>query len=477
MELREGERQMEKKENRNARYSRAAALMTAVILLITLVLNVLVYQSVEKFNWKFDMTSSKIYEITEATQEVLDELDRPIEIIALNNENDFYEDVREVLRRYAAASSKINLRYVDVMENANFVSDYAAKGIALEKDGIIIKSDLREKVYTLMDMYTIDQSQQQITAFKAEQQITSALLYVTNDEIPVAAFTQGHNEYMGNAFPALFEQNNYTTSQLTLTVQDIDDTVGLIVIAAPTRDFETSEIKKLDEFMARGGSLMIFMHPASERLPNLDAFMEEWGITLGDNVVFEEREYTGSPINVVPRYFSHVINTYFTDNKYFMVMPQCRNLILDSNKSGKVVMPVLMTSDQAYGKVGTEFSTANREESDAQGPFYLAATSDATVNVNGEKKDAKMFVCGSRSMYFDDVLGITSYANADFLAQVMSWCGEGMEVVNVPAKDMSASQLNVTQFVALILMLLLVIVIPFGLLGKGIMVFLRRRHL
>ncbi|MGI6031512.1 MAG: Gldg family protein [Eubacteriales bacterium] len=468
---------MEKRENRSTRYGRAAALMTAVVLLITLVLNVLVYQSVEKFNWKFDMTSSKLYELTDTTLGVLDELDMPVEIIALNNEDDFYSDVREVLRRYAAASDMIELRYVDVVENANFVSDYAAKGLAIEKDGIIVKSDLREKVYTLMDMYNIDQQAQQITSFKAEQQITSALLYVTNDEIPVAAFTQGHNEYMGNAFPALFEQNNYTTSQLTLTVQDIAEDVGLIVIAAPTRDFETSEIQKLDEFMARGGSLMIFMHPASEPLPNLNAFMEEWGITVGDNVVFEAKEYTGSPINVVPRYFSHTINTYFTDNKYFMVMPQCRNLILDSSKSGKVVMPVLMTSDEAYGKVGTEFSTAQREEGDASGPFYLAATSSETVNVGGEKKDAKMFVCGSRSMYFDDVLGITSYANADFLVQVMSWCGEGLEVANVPAKDMSASMLNITAFVALILIVVLVIVIPFGLLAKGVIVFLRRRHL
>lgn len=228
--------------------------------------------------------------------------------------------------------------------------------------------------------------------------------------------------------------------------------------------------------MARGGSLMVFLYPSATEMPNLEGFLEEWGLGVGDYVVFEPRQMTGSPLDIVPNYSMHVINQYFGENRYFMLMPQTRNIEL-LDKADKTVSAVLESSSEAYGKTGVEFATVQQEDGDATGPFVLAATSQATVTVGGETKTAKIFLSGSRNMYYDDKLGTSSLANADFLVQVMSWCGEGMEVANVPSKSLSAPGINMTAYVAIILAVVFILVIPLAILGYGVTVFLRRRNL
>lgn len=468
----------QKKPNIRRQYGTTAVIFTVIVLLIAIVVNVIAYTAVEKFNLKLDMTSSKIYEITDATRAVTDNLERDVEIIALASEDEFstnLRDMKEVLDRYSVLSPHLTVTYKDLQAEPALAAQYEQKGTPIESYGLIVKSDLREKTYSLMDMYEMD-SYGNLTGFSMEQQITSGIMYVTKEEIPVAAFTQGHNEYMGNTFPTLFDQNNYTHDQITLTVQDIPEDVGLLVIAAPTKDFDPVEIRKLDEFMARGGSLMVFLYPSATELTNLEGFLEEWGLAVGDYVVFEPRQMTGSPLDIVPNYSAHTINQYFSENRYFMLMPQSRNIEL-LDKTGKTVMPVLESSQEAYGKSGVEFSTVQQQDGDATGPFVLAATSEATVTVDGETKTAKIFLSGSRNMYYDDKLGTTSLANADFLVQVMSWCGEGMEVANVPSKNLTAPGINMTAFVVVILAIVFIVVIPLAILGYGIVVFLRRRNL
>ncbi len=468
----------QKKPNIRRQYGTTAAIFTVIVLLIAIVINVIAYTAVEKFSWKLDMTSSKIYEITDATRSVTDGLQRDVEIIALASEDEFatnLRDMKEVLDRYSVLSPYLTVTYKDLQAEPAFAAQYEQKGTPIESYGFIVKSDLREKTYSLMDMYEID-SYGSLIGFSMEQQLTSGIMYVTKEEIPVAAFTQGHNEYMGNTFPTLFDQNNYTHDQVTLTVQDISDEVSLLVIAAPTKDFDPVEIRKLDEFMARGGSLMVFLYPSATEMPNLEGFLEEWGLGVGDYVVFEPRQMTGSPLDIVPNYSMHVINQYFGENRYFMLMPQTRNIEL-LDKADKTVSAVLESSSEAYGKTGVEFATVQQEDGDATGPFVLAATSQATVTVGGETKTAKIFLSGSRNMYYDDKLGTSSLANADFLVQVMSWCGEGMEVANVPSKSLSAPGINMTAYVAIILAVVFILVIPLAILGYGVTVFLRRRNL
>ncbi len=460
----------------NNKYRRSSALLTVLVMAIIIVLNVGAYVGVNKFNFKYDMTSNKMFEITEPTIGVVEKLKTPVEIIVINSENDFLNELKEIVKRYDALSDLITIRYVDPYLNPTFVEEYTKNGKQIALNSIIVKSSLREKIFEMMDMYILNPEQTQIQAFIAEQQITSAIQFVTNDEVPAVTFIQGHNEVVTSHLQTIFERNNFKVENATLTAQDITSDTEIVVIAAPARDFDKVEIKKLDEYMARGGNLIVMHYPAATKMPNLEGFMTEWGITLGDYAILDPKaSYNSNPLNIIAAYYPHLINNYFADNKYFMLMPESRNLVLEK-REGKTTSPVLITTSEAFGKTGTQFKTT-KEAGDAEGPFILAATSTQSVLVDGEQKEAKMFVAGSKKMYYDDVIASTNFANGDFIAQVISWCSGGMEVVNIQPKDMSSNPLTISTGMAFLLSAFITILIPLIILIYGISVFLKRRHL
>ena len=55
----------------------------------------------------------------------------------------------------------------------------------------------------------------------------------------------------------LFEQSNYQTGRVTLSLSALPDGTDLVVIASPTSDFSREEIASLDRFMAQGGRFAV----------------------------------------------------------------------------------------------------------------------------------------------------------------------------------------------------------------------------
>ena len=140
--------------------------------------------------------------------------------------------------------------------------------------------------------------------------------------------------------------------------------------------------------------------------------------------------------------------------------------------------PVLIASQLSYGKQGTNFATTQKEDTDSEGPFFLAMTSSRQVlNENGKEETARIFVVGSRSMYSDDILNMSSYANADFLIQTMNWLTESETNINIPEKNISPDPINVLPKQAIIIGIVIMGIIPVLIFVFGIIIYFRRRNL
>jgi len=465
---------------RARRYSATATIIAVMVTAALILVNSIAFILVDRYNFKADMTSQKIYELTDLTRGILADLDEDITITAMNNERDFLSEMNEVVKRYDRASDRITLRYVDPYSNPTFVDKYQKEGVTLEENSVLVESAAARKVFTVYDMYTFNSDMTAVSTFNAEQQLTSAILYVTSDDLPSVAFTMGHNEERSNTLTNLFEKNNFAVSDVTVSMQGVPEDTDIVVICAPTRDFSSDEVDALDKFLIeRGGKMMVFLQPGTEAMPVLEEFLAEWGVGVQSEVVFEKQNFIASnPIYIIASYTQHQINSYFADNRYYTIMPAARALTqLFDHKGNVSTSPVLMATKDAYGKVGTSFGTIDREPGDTGGPFVLAITSEMHNMVGTNAVDSKMFVAGSKAMYADDVLGSTSFGNADFISQVISWCSDDMEIVNVPAKTTNTPPLNIKTFQAFLLGGLFIVVIPLAILGYGVMVWLRRRHL
>lgn len=419
-----------------------------------------------RFGLRLDMTSNQLYELSEETKGILEALPKEVQIRVFSSETDFLPLVSEVLEQYRRqGDGKITVEYVDPYVNPTLLDSYIQRGYQLELGSIMVESDLYARALKLEDMFELDASGNGVQEIKCEQQISSAILYAAGTGTPSVQLTAGHNEMISDGLKALFLQNNYETGTVALSMEPVDDETDLLVIASPTTDFAEGEIASLDKYMADGGRLLVFLGPASEKMPKLEEFLNEWGIGTTDIVVAEAMQYTDSnPLSVVPVYSAHSINQYFSGNQVYLVMPSSRALEQKFVSQGGIrTQKLLYSTDRAYD---------SQEKEGEKGPFTLAMTAEKEQ----ESGKARVVVLGSRGIYSDSLLNAGNYSNAKFLTRVMNWCTETDSAVNIPAKTIGNTQIAITASQAAALAVVFVLIVPLCVIFLGFFIYRSRRH-
>ncbi len=415
---------------------------------------------------RLDMTGNRLYDLSAESVQILEELASPVEIRVFSTQEDFLPLVAEVLKRYErAGQGRVALQYVDPYANPTLVDTYLQRGFQVQLNSIVVEGAHYARALQLEEMFELDQSGNAVEQLNCEQKLTSAILYAAGTESPSVQFTAGHNEHVSDSLMRLFEQSNYQTGRVTLSLSALPDGTDLVVIASPTSDFSREEIASLDRFMAQGGRMAVFVEPSSAALPNLQEFLREWGIGLTDAVVAEPLQYTdANPLSIVPLYSAHPINQYFSGNQLYLVMPSTRALEqLFVSQAGIRTQKLLYSTDRAY-----DFTDVNGEK----GLFTLAMTAEKVSDAG----TARLVAIGSRGLYSDQLLQSETCGNAKFLTQVMNWCTETDSAVSIPPKNLSGTPLPVTVGQVLCLAAVLVVLLPLGVLIVGLRVYRRRRH-
>ena len=447
-----------------------------LLVVVVLLINIVGHKAVDHYSLKLDLTENGLYEFSEITIKTASSLDKPVKITVFNREEDFVIMLREVLKRFSTLSQYISLKFVDPYENPVLVDYYAGKGVQIQQNDIVLEGSVRTKAYSIKDLYIFNTGKTEITGLNAEQQLSSALYYVNDPVIPVAAFVDGHNERPSNALIALFKDNNFEVvrGNLASVLQNNPD---IAVIAAPTRDFLKEDVQLLDIYMNNGGSTLLFVEPAVDRLPRLEGFTRNWGIVLGPELVFESQAFTGNnPVNIVPMYAPHEINRYFMDTRVFLTMPSSRSLYAEPRPGAAYdVMTVLNSTPHSYGKKGYQFDKLKKESSDIDGPFSLVMSSEKEIISDTEV--SRFVIVGSKSIYGDDLLSFASYGNAEFIIQTINWLNEKMQTVSIPPKKIKSDPLNILSSQAMIIGIIMTGFIPLLFFVSGIVVFIRRKNL
>jgi len=433
---------------------------------------------VEKYFLKIDLTDNSLYKLSSSTYEIIDSLDDTVNIVVFSSENDYVIMLKEILRRYDNYSSKISLKFIDPFSNPVLVDQYLNRGIHIQENDILVEGEYGFQSFSIEDMYVFNAGKTEIQGLNAEQKLSSALLAVNTEKDYIAGFADGHNERPSESLLKLFRQNSFTIARGVLAPM-LEQNPDIVVIASPDRDYRAEEIDLLESYMSRGGSLMVFIEPSLRTLENLELFLSRWGIIPGDKLVFEKVAFTGNnPINIVPMYGPHEINRFFMNTRVYITMPSCRNLNINPDVgSAYDVSPVLVSTSDSYGKAGYQFTQSTRELPDLGGPFYLALSSARDIFQNGQAMKARIFVAGSRNIYADDLLGFSSYGNADFLTQVINWLTERDVTLNIPSKNIKEAPLNIIRKQAFVLGVVISILIPFLILSIGITVYIRRKKM
>jgi tetratricopeptide (TPR) repeat protein len=140
---------------------------------------------------------------------------------------------------------------------------------------------------------------------------------------------------------------------------------------------------------------------------------------------------------------------------------------------GLSVQPLLKTTTAAYGKTaGFAMQTTDREDSDLRGPFLLGAVSERQTGT----ALSTMIWFPSGYLLEDNIDTTVSGGNSQLLIGCVQHLSGDSSGITVPGKTLGGGKLLVNTTEKAILSILMMVVLPLGILGAGIVVVRRRKR-
>lgn len=481
-------------KSRVFRQGSVATAITVIVIALIVVFNMVITSLSGRYGLSLDLTTNKIFGITEETKTFLKNLNKDVQIYILSTEQAFvsggtyFVQADEVIKKYAQESGRVTLEYIDLVRNPTFASNYP--DLQLSASSILVTCGGRSALLTPYDLYNIETDyyygQSTIVSSKAEQAMTSALLKVTSDKVTKATVIAGHSESPVSGLTSLLTANNYEIDERNLLTEEINPESNIAILAAPTRDFTADELKKLDNYLALASAgepktLLYFASPEQPALPNLAAFLADWGVVVGDGMVFESSANKTLNMSIampIVEYNEDVYSKTVSERGLPTTMSYARPMttLYENNAATKVEIPLLFSSTSGIIPPDAA-SDWQPKASDISGPIPALVVSQNTTYNGMDPVHRNVVVCGSYYAVEDSFLSATSIGNGEYFLSFINNLAEREDVVSIQAKTVGGNELGISSQQIYILALVLAILLPLAVLISGITVWMRRRHM
>ena len=449
--------------------------VTAIVFVIVLVINMLATQ----LNLQIDLSTRRMYTLSEDTKELVSELTDDITIYYLVQTGNEMELFKKIVEKYDGLSNKISLEYKDPVLYPTFAKEYIGEEISENSFLVVNKTNGRAKYIDYNDMLVQEMDYNTYsyttTGVDVEGELTSALQFVTSAELPVMYVVEGHGEAKtGPAFEEAISKMNVSIQKLkTISATTIPEDCGILYLNAPTTDFTEEETAMIKEYLSAGGNLLATINYHTAGLKNYVSILEHYGLDVKNSIIFEgdlDMLYSNNPMFLLPKVESHNITLKATSSNIPVIMPQSVAIEeADTKRSSITISPLLTTSQKSYAKDPQNITSVEMQQGDLEGPFHVGVVaSDVYDGI-----ETKLVVFTTDFAFDDSTLG---YANLDLLSGTISYlAGEGVSTLSIPTKSVMAEYIYPSQAQALAWGGLIILIIPIAILATGITVSLRRR--
>jgi len=474
-------------KNKKFRHGTFSLLTAVVDIAILLFVNLVAGQ----LKVSFDLTSNKLYSLSEDSLEILDELTMPITIYPLfrtgvNRESNGLDlDLaRELLREYDARSRNVTVEYKDPVLNPGFVAEKASGGDQIPNGSIIVESPLRRKVIPAGELLTTEFDyntfQTNIKSMDIEPQVSNAILYVSTETTPVIYRVSNHQESpVGAGLEKQLSLANYELADLNLLQEDIPEDCRLLLITTPQRDWSPDEADKAKAYLEKGGRAFVALDPVYYPLDNLYGVMAVYGLEFNNAVVYEgdTRFFQQYPTFLYPGFLQHDITVGLLDKNFYVFLPQTQPVTpMELRRNSTKLEPFFVSSSSSYGKTNPNPQSLYPEDGDIPGPFILAAAVTDTYYVDNTTYFTKIIVIGNSSVLDDRVDSLVSGGNFQFAIDAINWTQDKTGSIYIRPKTQTMTYLQMTQSDALLMLAFSVLVIPVAVFATGFVIWFRRRN-
>lgn len=415
-----------------------------LIIGIAIVLNFISYQ----IFYRWDLTDTKSYSISKVTKKTVGNLDDAVTIKAYFSKTlpaqfvSVKQEVADILDEYQNYSNgKIHVEFIDPGSDENTQSELMMIGIpqltfeVMEKDKLQVVNGYMGVAITYGDKQEVIPAVTKNTG-DLEYQLTTAIKKVISDEIATIGFLSGFGapdakSTFSTAYKAL--EKLYTIKDVTITEKEgVPDDITTLIIAGPKEEMKETMLKQVNEFVARGGSLLVLMDgviigdglSAAKNPSGLEKLLEKYGLKLNTDLVGDVQSGIAS--------FSQGFFSFSTNYAYWpkitsegfsadssvvsslenVILPWASSIDIATDKiSEQNVIKLAQTTDQAWNLTDTFNIAPNSvQPNDSKKKYILAASANGEISTpytakdkkQGDKMNIRLAVVGDSDFLYDN---------------------------------------------------------------------------
>ncbi len=510
------------------KYGSFATAITAIFIAAVILFNVVVGVLNERYPMTLDMTAENAYSVNPENAEFLRELDYEVELTVLftedmyasgdyipmyhaitdNSGGKYYKQTVELLKQYHKYNKNISVEFVDPYsdEVSGIIQEYTSNDLKMDYGDILVKcypdgrdSAAKLGVISLKDCYQLETDSSSTNYYTTgyesyilngnniEQAVANGIFKTVNlTNVNVAVVTTNSSpEYVG-----LFAE---TAKQNALNLEKCDVIDGydfskydVMIICCPGKDYTSSEIKTISNWLDNGGkqgkTLLFFGSTASPDLPNLYAFLEEWGIAYQRGYKYyskDENYYSTDRTNIYLETTGTDYTAAVDQNSYSYIsnsMMPISTVYTDESNGTRSVEAILATMDMSVYKKPDNDPDWSATGAGAQHPVALIS--------KNEKDSTASFVVAFSSVDFitnPHIQTKSENGNLKLLVNLINSTSRNAQdqyvmETKVLSDTMGMFTATTTQAQAVIIAIVFIALIPLGFVALAVLVYLRRKN-
>jgi ABC-type uncharacterized transport system involved in gliding motility auxiliary subunit len=427
--------------------------------------------------------------LSDQTLKVLAGLKAPVKVTVVDLPTGF-QRFREALDKYQFATKNLQVEYLDPDRNPARVKDL---GVLNYSTVVFEQSGRRERVMS-----------------DREQDLTNALIKVTTGKEAKAYFVQGHGERDSagsdrNGYSSaldVLKRDNYGVDRIALAqTPEVPADASVLIIAGPTSDYLPAEIDAIKKYLRKGGKVFFMLDPVlgdkMRPVPNLEALLKEWGITMGHDVVLDVSGVSqDATIPVAMSYPDHPITRDFHTFTAFPLAQSVKG-VADMNLGPTASMQDLIKSTErswseadvkslaAGGKVSLDEKAGDHkgpitigltlamDAPDAPAPVSAANAATAGKEDAPKKPQMRVVVMGDSDFASNAVAGVPG--NSDLFVNITNWLAQQEDLISIHPRAEDDRRISLSPDQQRMIFLFSLLIVPGLVLGSGVYTWWQRR--
>ncbi len=446
----------------NSKLRRQLLLQSSLFLVLLITLTALLAYVARDYSKEWDVTHNARNTLSQASRDVLVQLDGPVTITAYAVAQDgrgqnLHKSIMEFVQPYLRAKSDIALSFIDPREQPKLA---AAAGVKTQVELVV---EYRQR-------------KEHLTEFN-EQALTNLLMRLARGADHLLLWLDGHGERKLNGtanhdlgeFGRQLLQKGFQINSINLAVaQEMPANASALVIASPQVDLLPAEVQKLRRYIEGGGNLLWLID--TEPLRGLQPISEMLGLVLTPGTVVDPtlKPRSGPPAFAVGAGYSrHPITSAFRLNTLFPFARQIGAVESDVWR----ITPLIDVAPRGWVEVGKlDEKIVFDKARDTPGPVNIATAFERTA---GDRQQ-RVVVVGTGHFLSNTFLG--NGGNLDLGINIFNWLTGDENLITVQPRSSADSAIDLDQVTLYLIVFTFLLLLPLVFIVTGGIIWWRRRR-